>query len=252
MFSAAEIDQFGTDGYLIARGLAESADCAAAGVAAQRDLAAGRAPVEYEADTRYPGAPPSRDAPGGRTVRRLLQAYARDPVFARMGAAPAIAGRLGQLMGPLIELSQAHHNCVMTKNPAYSSLTNWHQDIRYWSFARPELISVWIALGREHYENGCLLVLPGTQRMEFRPEQLDAALFLRPEVDLNRQLIATQRRVELDCGDVLFFHCRLLHAAGSNQTAQTKFSLVFTYHAADNPPLAGSRSASLPDIPLPG
>ena len=66
----------------------------------------------------------------------------------------------------------------------------------------------------------------------------------------NRQLIGTQRRVELDPGDVLFFHCRLFHAAGHNQTADTKFSLVFTYHAADNRPFAGSRSASLPDIPL--
>lgn len=35
-------------------------------------------PVEYEADLKYPGAPSSRLAAGGQTVRRLLDAYGRD------------------------------------------------------------------------------------------------------------------------------------------------------------------------------
>ncbi len=251
-FSSAELKRFETDGYLVARGLVSRADCAAIKAIAQRDLAAVAKPVEYEADTRYPGAPASHDAPGGKTVRRLLQAYARDAVIARWGSAPAIGLRLKQLLGPRVELSQAHHNCVMTKNPSYSSVTNWHQDIRYWSFERPELISVWIALGREFSENGCLLVLPGTHTMVVKAEQLDAALFLHPELPQNQSLIQTQRRVELDTGDVLFFHCRLFHAAGNNRTRDTKFSLVFTYHAADNWPLPGTRSAALPDISIVG
>ena len=137
-----------------------------------------------------------------------------------------------------VELSQAHHNCVMTKDPRYSSLTNWHRDIRYWSFERPELVSVWLALGRERDENGCLLVLPGTHAMDFAPHQLDDAQFLRTDAADNRRAARHGRsRVELDPGDVLFFHCRLFHAAGRNQTDETKFSVVYTYHAADNRPL---------------
>ena len=248
--SQHEVAQFQRDGFFVARGLVPRADCAALKSAAQSDLAAVKPPVEYEADTKYPGAPASHEAPGGRTVRRLLQAYARGALFARWGAGPEIGSRLKQLLGPRVQLSQAHHNCVMTKNPRYSSLTQWHQDIRYWSFERPELISVWIALGREFVENGCLLVLPGTHVMDISPQRFDAALFLRPEDASNRELIATEHRVELDVGDVLFFHCRLFHAAGSNQTAETKFSLVFTYHAADNRPLAGTRSAGLADVAL--
>jgi phytanoyl-CoA hydroxylase len=138
----------------------------------------------------------------------------------------------------------------MTKDPRYSSLTNWHRDIRYWSFERPELVSVWLALGRERYENGCLLVLPGSHAMEFLPEQLDAAQFLRTDVEANRALLARETAVELDAGDVLFFHCRLFHAAGNNKTSETKFSVVHTYHAVDNRPIGGTRSAAQPDIPL--
>ena len=250
MFTAAELQQFDSDDYIVARAFASPNECAGLKAIAQRNLAAQTPPVEYEADTRYPGAPVSLDAPGGRTVRRLLQMCARDPAVGRWATQPAIAARLQQLIGPAVELSQAHHNCMMTKNPSYSSVTNWHQDIRYWAYARPELVSVWLALGREYFENGCLLVLPGSHNLEIGAQQLDEALFLRPDIDANKPLIRAQRRVELATGDVLFFHCRLFHAAGHNQTADTKFSLVFTYHAADNRPLAGTRSASLPEIPL--
>jgi phytanoyl-CoA hydroxylase len=183
-------------------------------------------------------------------VRRLLQACARDSVFREWATAQPLAARLRQLLGPAVELSQAHHNCVMTKDPRYSSLTNWHRDIRYWAFDRPELVSVWLALGRERFENGCLLVLPGSHAMEFRPEQLDAAQFLRADAADNRELLARETAVELEPGDVLFFDARLFHAAGNNQTNETKFSVVHTYHAADNRPVAGSRSAALPEIAL--
>jgi phytanoyl-CoA hydroxylase len=213
-------------------------------------LATRAAPAEYEADLHYPGAPPSRDAPGGTTVRRLLQAYARDSVFRNFATAPEIAVPLRQILGPRVMLSQTHHNCLMTKQPRYSSETGWHQDIRYWSFERPELVSVWLALGREFPDNGCLSFLPGTHTMEFAGDQLDDALFLRTGSALNQGLIATRLTPVLEPGDAVFFHCRTLHAAGSNRTDQVKLSLVFSYYAADNHPLAGTRSTSLPGVPL--
>jgi len=247
-FGADEIAQFQRDGYIIVRGLASRPLCEEMKRLAQQYLAARIGPLEYEADVRYPGAPASLGAPGGRTVRRLLQAYARDPLFRLWAASPKLGDRLRQLLGPRVELAQAHHNCIMTKAPSYSSSTGWHRDIRYWSFEKPELVSVWLALGDEHRANGCLLLLPGTHKMEFRGDQLDAAQFLRPELDENHELLRTQIAAELGAGDVLFFHGRLFHAAGRNETADTKFSLVFTYHAADNRPLAGTRSAALPDV----
>ena len=251
-FTEAETAQFARDGYVIVRELAATAIVGQLRAVALAHLAEPRLPVEYEADTQYPGAPVSRDAPGGRTVRRLLQAYARAPAFRAWATAPAVTVRLQQLLGAQVELSQVHHNCVMTKNPAYSSVTHWHRDIRYWSFEKPELISVWLALGEEHSRNGCLLLLPGSHRIEFRPDQLDAAQFLRADLDENQALLRTQIAAELHAGDVLFFHCRLFHAAGHNQTTETKFSVVHSYHAADNRPLPGTRSATTPDIPLIG
>jgi phytanoyl-CoA hydroxylase len=250
-FSETECAQFMREGYVVARGLAPAAAVSRMRGIAAEHLAQARPPVEYETDTQYPGAPVSLHAPGGRTVRRLLQAYARDAVFREWALSPLLALRLQQLVGPRVALSQAHHNCIMTKNPAYSSVTGWHRDIRYWSFEKPELVSVWLALGEEHQHNGCLFLLPGSHRMDFRADRLDAAQFLRTDSDENQAVLSTQVTAELHAGDVLFFHCRLFHAAGQNQTAETKLSVVHSYHALDNRPLPGTRSASLPDVPLP-
>src|SRR6185369_6156100 len=194
---------------------------------ALRDLAAEAQPLEYEAQVRYPGAPASIDAPGGRTVRRLMQACARDPLYREWATSLELESRLHPMLGPSLELSQAHHNCIMTKNPAFSSATGWHQDIRYWSFGKPELVSVWLALGPEHEENGCLWLVPGSHKLDFSREQYDEDRFFRADLPANHSLLEGKISAELDEGDVLFFHCRLLHAAGRKRTSLTKFAAVF-------------------------
>src|SRR5258706_11703093 len=139
VFAPAEVEYFERNGFVIARGLASRERCERMKAVAQRDLAAEVGPLEYEAQVKYPGSPASVEAPGGRTVRRRLQAYARDSLFREWAIAPEMSARLRQLLGPDLELSQTHHNCIMTKNPAFSSATGWHQDIRYWSFEKPGL-----------------------------------------------------------------------------------------------------------------
>ena len=252
LFSSDEREKFERDGYVIVRGLADAAtvatmiDVVRAGL-----LANDPGPVEYEADLHYPGAPETRQSQGGDTIRRLKEAHGRHPVFTQWVSQPAMAGRLAQLLGPRVVMPLAHHNCIMTKQPRFSSETHWHQDIRYWSYQRPELVSVWLALGHETEENGCLYLIPGTQRMTFARPRLDDNLFLRPELPENATLIEQRVKAELEPGDVLFFHGRTFHAAGRNTTTQPKFSVVFTFRPADNSPTPGSRSASMAELLLP-
>ena len=242
---------FRRDGYLVVPGLVPQAICAELTNAVTHDLDPLIGPAEFEADLGYPGAPPSREAEGGSTPRRLLHALARDD-FGSWALHPSVAGILRDLMAEDdVRLSQCHHNCVMTKHPGYSSATHWHQDIRYWSFDRPELISMWIALGREVAGNGAIHVIPGSHELDLDRGRFDRDLFLRPELPENAALIESAQVVELSAGDAMFFHSRLFHAAGRNDSAAVKMSLVFTYHAADNCPIPGTRSAFYPSVQLP-
>jgi phytanoyl-CoA hydroxylase len=248
----AEAEQFHRDGYLVVRKLASAAECASLRTLVDTMLDPLQGPVEFEADTGYPGAPKHRADAGGLTPRRLLHAYSRDPLLRAWGCDPRVARRLERLFGGRAPyLSQCHHNCVMTKHPGFSSLTSWHQDIRYWSFQRADLISTWLALGPERKANGALLVIPGSHRLEVDAQRYDQALFLRTDLRENQALIAQAKMVELDAGDLLFFHCRLFHAAGRNETDALKCSLVFSYHDELNQAKPGTRSAVYPSIRVP-
>ena len=131
--SPTEVEQFQRDGFLIVRNLVSPAEIQAMRRVTELGLRDHIEPIEYEADLKYPGAPISLEAEGGRTIRRLKQAHSRSFLFLEWMIRPEVLNRLKQLLGPRVVCPLAHHNCIMTKQPKYSSETGWHQDIRYWS-----------------------------------------------------------------------------------------------------------------------
>ncbi len=245
-----QIEQLRDQGYAVVPEFVSVDELAKLNEAARAQLAARADPLEFEADLQYPGAPPSRTAAGGETVRRLLDAYARDPVFAQWGTAPALREWMQAYFGEGVLMSRAHHNCLMTKHPLYGSLTNWHRDIRYWSFEREDLVSVWLALGEEQIDNGALWFVPGSHRMVFDADRFDEARFFRTDRADNAEIIRTTDSPRLAPGDAVFFHCNTLHSAGKNRSDAVKFSLVYTYRGRSNAPKPGTRSASKPEVDL--
>ncbi len=252
--SELQLQQFARDGYLIVPNCASNDLRQRMIASVEASLSPAIGPLEYEADVHYPGAPSSKSVPGGMTPRRLLNAYARDAVFREWASMPVIVQSVKQLIAVeqtvvnRLMLTQNHHNCIMTKMPSYSSSTNWHQDIRYWSYDRPELMNVWLALGDEYAEKGSMRFIPGSHKLELDRGRFDADLFLRQDLPENKALIETAVSAELKAGDVLFFHCRTFHVAGANLTQEPKYSVVFSYHAEDNRPIPGTRSALLDGV----
>jgi phytanoyl-CoA hydroxylase len=151
-------------------------------------------------------------------VRRLLDAYARHPRFAEWATAPEIRGWMETYFGEEPRLSRAHHNCMMTKHPAYGSLTGWHRDARYWSFERDDLVSVWLALGSETVDNGALWLVPQSHTATFTSDRFDDAKFFRSDLPENQALIQTAASPELKTGRCGVFP--LQHAAFGRQESQ--------------------------------
>ncbi len=247
-----EAAAFERDGYIVVRNMVAGKRCDELRTIASDHLRQLIAPIEFEVDVHYPGAPTDTSSPGADTSRRLLQAFARDEAFRLWALDPEVKRILAGLFrtDEDLSVSQCHHNCIMTKAPGFSSVTLWHQDNRYWAFDYEKLVSVWLALGNENKTNGCLRVIPGSHKLEFDSGRFDAAMFLRPDLPENKSLIQQSRAVELDPGDVLFFHSRLFHAAGRNLSDETKLSVVFTYHQTSNKPIRDTRSARFPSVIL--
>jgi phytanoyl-CoA hydroxylase len=250
LIAQSQIERIRDRGYVVVPQFLSALQVTQLNIAATVQLAARVAPLEYEADLQYPGAPRSHTAAGGETVRRLLDAHGRDPEFAGIAVSPAICEWMETYFGEPVILSRAHHNCLMTKHPLYGSLTGWHRDIRFWSFGRDDLVSVWFALGEETIANGALWFVPGSHGTAFEADRFDDTKFFRTDRADNAAILRTAESPRLAAGDAVFFHCNTLHSAGGNRSEAVKFSLVYTYHGRSNAPTAGTRSASMAEIAL--
>ena len=244
-----QCDFFQRQGYLILPATVADDHLQQLQTTAQQQLATAAAPLEYEADVHYPGSPIDYELPGGRSIRRLLNAWSRARIFRDWAVHAAVTTPIRQLLGSGdIRLELAHHNCIMSKHPQHSSSTLWHQDFRYWQFAENHLITAWLALGRETARNGCMRLIPGSHHLQLDAERFDQRRFFRTDSADNRDLMQQAVRAELSAGDLLLFHSGLLHAAGRNHGDNVKLALVFTYRVADNLPLPGGRAAEMGSI----
>jgi phytanoyl-CoA hydroxylase len=109
-FTPSELEQFLRDGFIVVRGLANAELVKRMKDVTLDGLRRRVEPLELEADVHYPGAPHSRDAAGGGTIRRLKQAHSRDYVFTEWLTSPPLVGRLRQILGSEVVCPLAHHN----------------------------------------------------------------------------------------------------------------------------------------------
>ncbi|HUQ96718.1 MAG TPA: phytanoyl-CoA dioxygenase family protein, partial [Chitinophagaceae bacterium] len=117
----------------------------------------------------------------------------------------------------------------------------WHQDYGYWyknGFLYPEaLISVMLALTEATKENGCLQVLKGSHKLgrldhAFVGEQQGADMVFVEEA----MRVCERVYVELNPGDLLFFHSNVLHMSEANLSAKARWSLISVYNLSYNVP----------------
>jgi ectoine hydroxylase-related dioxygenase (phytanoyl-CoA dioxygenase family) len=133
------------------------------------------------------------------------------------------------------------HSKLMQKEPKVGGAWEWHQDYGYWyknGFLYPDaLISVMLALTEATRENGCLQVLKGSHKMgrfehNFVGEQQGADMpFVEEALKLCERVY-----VELNPGDVLFFHSNVLHMSEANLSDKPRWSFISAYNLSYNVP----------------
>lgn len=131
------------------------------------------------------------------------------------------------------------HSKLMQKEPRVGGAWEWHQDYGYWyknEFLLPgQMMSVMVAITDANRANGCLQVIKGSHKMGrvehgFAGEQVGAS---QRYVDL---ALKTMERVyvELDAGDVLFFHSNILHRSEANLSDKPRWSMISCYNRQSN------------------
>jgi phytanoyl-CoA hydroxylase len=254
----AQLAQFNKDGFLLLSQFADHALCDTIKDIAKAHLKHKIPPIETEFEYVAKSKEDREDISDAHseliekriTIRRLRQVYHRDIVFKHWMEEPTIRPILKQILGEDPTITIAHHNSIMTKMPKSSTATSWHQDFRYWNFENDNLVSVWLALDSEHEVNGVLEFIPGSHKMAFNASQFEEKEYFSEGISENAEIIAKKVSYDLEKGDVILFHCKLLHRANRNDTDEVKISFVYTVKGSSNKAMAETRSTEYQEIEL--
>ncbi len=179
------------------------------------------------------------DQAGNRTRLTLWFTPGNDS-FGLMSRSERMVNAVAALLGTEGEVCHFHSK-VMQKEPKVGGAWEWHQDYGYWyknGFLYPEaMISVMVALTEATKENGCLQVLKGSHKMQrfehnFAGEQQGADMDFVTAAEKVCELIY----VELEPGDVLFFHSNILHRSAANTSDKSRWSIISAYNLSYNVP----------------
>ena len=133
-----------------------------------------------------------------------------------------------------------YHSKMSIKEPFTGGAWNWHQDYGYWYMNGclfPDMASAFIAVDPNTRENGCLQVLRGSHKLgRVEHGKFGDQTGADPERVENAMKIMELVYVEMEPGDVLFFHSNTLHRSDQNKSPHPRWSFICCYNTKHNNP----------------
>ena len=176
------------------------------------------------------------DGEGG-TVRLSLWNHPGDTIYGMFARCESIVNSAEKILGGEV---YHYHSKMIMKDAKIGGAWAWHQDYGYWyqnGVLFPLLTSAFIAVDPATRQNGCMQVLKGSHHMGRVDHVLTGD---QAGADLERvreaEKVLERVYVEMDPGDVLFFHANLLHRSDQNNSDQPRWAMICCYNAARNNP----------------
>ena len=178
-----------------------------------------------------------RDDGTGRIVRLSLWNHPGDTIYGMFARCESVVRTAEKILEGEV---YHYHSKMIMKDAKTGGAWAWHQDYGYWyqnGVLAPLLCSASIAVDRATRENGCLQVIDGSHLLGridhvLSGDQAGADPERVREI-LNRFPLTY---VEMEPGDVLFFHANLLHRSDDNRSDHPRWSMICCYNAARNNP----------------
>ncbi len=176
------------------------------------------------------------DGEGGQTEIALWNEPGED-VFGAVARCARMVDAAEQLLGDEV---YHYHSKINVKQPGGGGVWLWHQDYGYWygnGCLYPDMLTVAIPLTPMNSANGCLQVVPTTNRMG-RIEHLRIGEQTGADPERVKEILARvePQAFEASPGDVLFFHCNTLHGSAPNLSDVPRHLLLVAYNSRHNEP----------------
>lgn len=187
----------------------------------------------------------------GKRTKLTLWFTPGDDTFGLLTRSKRIIDAVQTLLG---EGEVCHfHSKLMQKEPQVGGAWEVHQDYGYWyknGFLFPDaMISVMVALTEATKENGCLQVLKGSHKMG-RLEHVFAGEQQGADTPFVEEAFKLFERVyvELESGDILFFHSNILHMSEANLSDRPRWSLISAYNLSYNKPFREKNTSCITPV----
>jgi phytanoyl-CoA hydroxylase len=236
-----QIEQYHVDGYLIIKGFLNPEEVSKLYKIAIDDKAMSNNAINVNDST-------------GKRSKLSLWYKPGDDVYGLLTRSESLVNSVDKLLDGEAEVCHFHSK-LMQKEPKVGGAWEWHQDYGYWyknEFLFPDqMMSVMVAITEANKANGCLQVIKASHKMGrvehgFAGEQVGAS---QHYVDLALQTMGLIY-VELEAGDILFFHSNILHRSEANLSERPRWSMISCYNRSSNIGYNESSSSSASITPI--
>ena len=171
----------------------------------------------------------------------LLDRHFDQPFVWELASHPALLDGVEAILGPNVLLLASHVFCKYGEGTKFVA---WHQDVTYWGLEPPHALTVWYAVDGSDRENGCMRVLPGTQRAGIRTHGTARAegnlLSINQEVPVTPDEEARAVDLILRPGQVSFHDGATIHCSLPNRSTRRRCGLTLRYVATSVKPVASN------------
>lgn len=155
----------------------------------------------------------------------------RDPRLLEFLLADEVLDLVEPLTGPDIGLWSSH---FISKQPFQGKATPWHEDSSYWNgrvSTMEGIVTVWLALDETTRENGCMGVIPGSQRNGFSEyEAVDVASnIFNLQVKADQFDLGKAVYFELEPNECSLHEARIIHGADANTSPKRRAGYTMRY-----------------------
>lgn len=148
-----------------------------------------------------------------------------DPVTYTLCTMPQIIERVADLLGPDLLL---WHTRYFDK-PAGGPPIPWHQDAPFWAMEPKNCVSAWVALEDVHAGNGCVYVVPGSNKNPLPRIPSEGTGRFRKKADIAGVDVSSAIPLELRRGEFFLFHSWLLHRSDSNAVSNSRLAIAINF-----------------------
>jgi len=235
--SAAQLQQFDADGFLLLDGLLYADEIEL--LLAELDRLA--SVPELRGDER------TILEPGGEEVRSVFEVHLLSDVIARLAADARLAGAARQLLGSDVYIHQSRVNL----KPGFRGKEfYWHSDFETWhvedGMPAMRALSASISLTDNHEQNGPLMIIPASHQsfvacVGATPDGHYKSSLRRqeygvPDDDSLARLVADGgiRSLAGAAGSVVLFDANCMHGSNGNITPYPRHNVFLVYNSTEN------------------